>query len=80
MLCNLSLSVAKEKKDPLALHLFHLAGFQLGKHIKALLPNTEPVNNIMTVITKHCFIMLAVVDRLCWFNPEVFTLLLLGLC
>ena len=35
--------VAKEKRDPLALHLFHSAGLQLGKHIKALLPKTEPV-------------------------------------
>ena len=39
----LSLLVAKEKRDPLALHLFHSAGLQLGKHIKALLPKTEPV-------------------------------------
>ena len=39
----LSLSVAKDKKDPLALHLFHSAGVQLGKHIKALLPLAEPV-------------------------------------
>lgn len=35
--------MAKEKSDPLALHLFHQAGFQLGKHVKALLPNAEPV-------------------------------------
>ena len=39
----LSLLVAKEKRDPLALHLFHSAGLQLGYHIKALLPKTEPV-------------------------------------
>ena len=39
----LSLLVAKEKRDPLALHLFHSAGLQLGRHIKALLPKTEPV-------------------------------------
>ena len=39
--------VAKEKRDPLALHLFYSAGFQLGKHIKALLPKTEPVRSVV---------------------------------
>lgn len=46
MVVSLFSSVAKEKKDPLAVYLFHCAGVQLGKHIRALLPQTEPVSDI----------------------------------
>lgn len=37
------LIVAIEEKDPLAIQIFHNAGVQLGKHVRALIPKADKV-------------------------------------
>ena len=38
-------SVATSTKDPLAVDLFHTAGVQLGRHVKALVPQADKVES-----------------------------------
>ena len=61
----MSILVAKEQKDPLAVKIFHNAGVQLGKHVRALIPKADKVSLSSVLTYLHIFII-EHADRVRW--------------
>ena len=71
--CVYVYAVASTQKDPLALHLFHNAGVQLGRHVKALIPKADKVSSwapcMLTLYKGGWLLLIVLTIRLnCYMN------------